>query len=189
MTPTAWSARAWPRRSWPTSATTRRTHEGFLPVAPDRHGRDVRPGFHHEGGHQRGGLQPEAFVGRLQLPRGAVPEVRRLQQTPVRPERPVRGDDDADAALLLRPRLRRARRAGGRGHPAEAGRALRVQHGAADRSALAEHARAAWWLRPSGRCRPTHKPSWPTTPSASTASRPRPCRTRWWRPASPTAAS
>ena len=43
-------------------------HEGFFPLRPDRHPRDVPPGFHHEGGDQHRGLQPQTVAGRLRLP-------------------------------------------------------------------------------------------------------------------------
>ncbi len=74
---------------------------GLLPVAADRHRRDVPAWVHHEGRDEHRRLQPQAEPGGLQLPGRAVPEFSDSVVPAVRPVRAVRRDDDPDAPVLL----------------------------------------------------------------------------------------
>ena len=143
---------------------------GLLPAAPHRHRRDLLPRLDDEGGDVHRGLQPQALPGGLQLSGPAVPDVPRLEPAPLRrreqPEHSsVRRDHDVHAAVVVRPRLRRARRARGRVHAAPAGRAVRHQLGAPHRPAE-QRATAGGRRRrldAARRCRRTPRPSRPTT--------------------------
>ena len=100
--------------------------EGYYPLRPIATARGLFPRVDHEGGDVHRRLQPQAFPGGLQLSDRPVPDVPGFEQAVVRPERTLRRHDGPDAAVLVRPGLRRARGAAGRADPAETGRALRL---------------------------------------------------------------
>ena len=125
---------------------TTKDGEGFYPLRSLATSRVLRTGFDDEGRHVDGGVQPQAVADRLRLSRGAVPEVHGLEPAAVQRRLvagelvAVRRDDGADAARIVRPRLRRARDPGRRVHAAPAGRVVRHQLGPADRPAPARPA-------------------------------------------------
>ena len=179
--PNALVGTAWPRRSWPTSCYNQRPRR-LLPLAPIATGETFAPGSTMK-------VVTSTAAYNLKPPWPAsTTRWRSARSSPTRTNPlcdqsgPCGGDMTQMLPFSCDPGYGELGSAGGRGHPGEAGRALRVQQGSADRPAPP---------RTPGRCGgfdlrivagELAGASWPTTPSVSTASRPRPCRTPWWPP-------
>ena len=129
--PNPWSARRCQAEQLAYFSYTQKDHEGFFPLRPIANRRDLPSRVDHEGGDEHRRLQPQAVAWPASTTRCSSARSSRTRTSRCATRSgPCGGDDDPDAPLLLRPGLRRARRAAGRAHHDQAGRAVRLQLGA-----------------------------------------------------------